>query len=254
MTPKSRLMAMSRHARPLVIAHRGSAWDHPENTHAAFAAAIAAGADAIELDVRLSADGAVVVAHDADLMRCGGMRRAISAMTWAELKAVDVGRWFHPRFAGERVPLLSATLRAFARTTFFVELKPARRNANALAAATVAVIRAARALSRVQVLCFSAVPLAVVQRLAPTLPLVRNAERVPRELRTPALAAVDLDQRAVTPAAVAQLHALGMKVFTYTVDTRADLRRVVHAGVDGVISNRPAWLREELKKSAEKMR
>ena len=66
----------------------------PENTMAAFREAIAAGADGIEFDVRLTRDGIPVVIHDNSLRRTGGVSHRIADLTWAELKKIDVGSWF----------------------------------------------------------------------------------------------------------------------------------------------------------------
>ena len=103
-------------------AHRGVCTDAPENTMAAFRAAVAQGYDIIELDPKITADGVLVVLHDYTLNRTG--RRAgaelgeakidIRETSFAALADIDVGEWFDPRFAGERIPTLSQVL-AFAR-------------------------------------------------------------------------------------------------------------------------------------------
>jgi glycerophosphoryl diester phosphodiesterase len=111
----------ARH-RPLVIAHRGDSRSCPENTLAAFASAAAAGADGIELDVRLSADGIPVVCHDATLARFGGGTRRLSRRTLADLGRDSVGAWFSQRYAAQRIPTLAAVLGSFPRQVF-IELK-----------------------------------------------------------------------------------------------------------------------------------
>ncbi len=90
-------------SRPLVIAHRGAAHRCPENTAAAFEAAIRMGADGIECDVRLSADGVPVVVHDRTLERTAGSRGRVSGFTLDQLKRLDAG-------SGERIPTLAETL------------------------------------------------------------------------------------------------------------------------------------------------
>ena len=107
-------------SRPLVLAHRGDRHAAPENTLSAYEAALAEGADGVELDVRLSADDRVVVIHDPTLDRCtaGKDPRAVSSLAWDELARVD--------HSGSRIPLLASVLSWAAATQCFVniELKP----------------------------------------------------------------------------------------------------------------------------------
>ena len=84
------------------IGHRGASGYAPENTRAAFARAIAMGADAIETDVQLTADGQLVLFHDATVERTSDGRGPLADYTLAELRALDLGGWFAPEFAGER--------------------------------------------------------------------------------------------------------------------------------------------------------
>ncbi|MEM8885392.1 MAG: glycerophosphodiester phosphodiesterase family protein [Planctomycetota bacterium] len=86
--------------------HRGSKRRAPENTLAALRQAISEGADYAEIDVQTTKDGVVVLLHDADLMRVAHVRRRLNAMNHAELADIDVGSWFDPQFASERVPTL----------------------------------------------------------------------------------------------------------------------------------------------------
>jgi glycerophosphoryl diester phosphodiesterase len=104
----------ARTKQPLIIAHRGSSSVAPENTLAAFAQAIADGADGIEFDVQLAKDGIPVVIHDANLRRTARRREAIKSLTSTELASIDVGSWFNrkyprrakPAYANEYIPTL----------------------------------------------------------------------------------------------------------------------------------------------------
>ncbi|HYE07605.1 MAG TPA: glycerophosphodiester phosphodiesterase family protein [Planctomycetota bacterium] len=238
--------------RPLAIAHRGDSAHRPENTIAAFGAAIAARCDGIELDVQLSRDGVPVVCHDGTLARYGGPRRALATMTAAELAACDVGAWFAPRFRGQGVPTLDAVLRRFGRRTrLLIELKVGRGRAGrargARLARAVAEVLARRGQGRRHwILCFERHALAAIRRLDPGLTLVLNAERPPRglaALKRLGVAIVDLDQRRVTAAVVRRLNEAGLRVTTWTCNEPAVVRRVVAAGVDAVLSDKPRWLR-----------
>ena len=116
-----------------VIAHRGSSAEAPENTLPAFEAAVRRGADAIELDVRLTADGAPVVIHDATLDRTTDGTGPVSSQTLADLRAVDAGRNFTPdggrthpyRGRGTQIPTLGEVLWTFPRMSVLLEIKEA---------------------------------------------------------------------------------------------------------------------------------
>ena len=82
------------------IAHRGASGRYPENTRLAFAKAIEAGADMIELDCQLSRDGHVVVFHDERLNRVGRSRGTVRSKTLDQLKRLDIGAWRGRVFAG----------------------------------------------------------------------------------------------------------------------------------------------------------
>ncbi len=94
-----------------VIAHRGASAYFPENTMVSFEGAIALGADMVELDVQLTADGEVVVFHDEKISRCTNGRGRIADYTLDELKKLDAGSWFDKKYAGARVPTLVEALK-----------------------------------------------------------------------------------------------------------------------------------------------
>ena len=98
--------ALSAADRIVVIAHRGEHRAHPENTLPAFQAAIDAGADSFELDVRTTSDGRLVLMHDARVDRTTNGSGAVRAMTFDQIRALDAGAKFSPQFAGTKVPSL----------------------------------------------------------------------------------------------------------------------------------------------------
>jgi len=110
---------------PYVIAHRGLSGKAPENTIASFRKAIATpGVDMIELDVRISSDGQAIVLHDRSLQRTTTGNGAARNYTAKEIQSYDAGSWFHPSFAGQRVPLLSEVLELAKGTCWLnIELK-----------------------------------------------------------------------------------------------------------------------------------
>jgi glycerophosphoryl diester phosphodiesterase len=120
-----------------VTAHRGHARAAPENTLSAMRKAIESGADYVEMDVQQTADGVVVLLHDRDLKRVAGLSRRLDEMSFDEVRRLDVGAWFDPVFAGERVPTLAEVIDLCrGRTRLNIELKffgPDRRLAEAVA-------------------------------------------------------------------------------------------------------------------------
>ncbi len=109
---------------PLVIAHRGDLSECPENTLSAFQSALAAGADGVELDVRLTRDDRLIVFHDASLDRTSDSQGPVRGHTLAELRSLDVGSWFSPKFKGEIPPTLDEVFELLPRDFLVnVELK-----------------------------------------------------------------------------------------------------------------------------------
>jgi glycerophosphoryl diester phosphodiesterase len=118
--------ACQRPAPIVVIAHRGEHLHHPENTLPAITAALDLGADLVEVDVRTTADGELVLSHDASVDRCTNGHGAIASMTLANLRSLDAGVKFAPEFAGTRIPTFDETLdAAHGRGGIYVHVKAA---------------------------------------------------------------------------------------------------------------------------------
>ncbi len=243
--------------KPLMVAHRGDSAEFPENTCAAFASALAAGVDGIELDVRLSRDGIPMICHDDNLARFGGTTRSLRKLSAAQISTVDVGSWKHPRFAAERVPTLDEVLVQCRHTTLFIELKATGGRGRTayhrhLVRAVAATIAKRGASKRVRILCFDSGVLAEVARVAPHLPRVRNCERLPKNIARwladqPGLYAACFDRRILSTVAVDTCHAHGVQVFSWSANAAAAADRLVRLGVDGILSDRPGWLVKHLR-------
>lgn len=226
-------------ARTKVVAHRGYSAIAPENTLAAFRAAIDDGADAIEFDVRLTRDGHPVIMHDATVDRTTNGRGAVAALTLAEVRELTANRRFAPRFADERVPTLDEVLAlARGRAMALAELKaPDRARLPGLLAAALRRHDMARS---TLVISFHAASLRAFRKLAPDVPVGRLAlpyhPPARRALEVRADAALGffgaLDRRAVGRA-----HRAGLEAYAWTVNDPAALARVASLGVDGIISD-----------------
>lgn len=106
----------------MVIGHRGASAVAPENTMAAFQTALDMGADGVELDCQLTKDGHLVVIHDPTLKRTTGCDGLVKDYTLSQLRHLDAGAWFNPRFAGKRIPTLEDVL-ALARDRLLVNVE-----------------------------------------------------------------------------------------------------------------------------------
>ncbi len=238
---------------PRVIGHRGAAAIAPENTLAAFRAAAGAGAAWVEFDVRLSKDARCVVIHDAGLKRTAGRAARVAALTFAEIRGLDAGRWFGPEFAGEKVPELAETLDLVAALGLGanLELKPSGGRNRKLASAVAALIgRRTRAKGpEILVSSRSAVLLRAIRDAGCTLPqgLVMRVKRPDWRRRAQRLGCASLHCRAafLTPALVAEIKHAGLFLAAYTVDDPAQARLLWSWGVDTLFSNDPGRLLAE---------
>ena len=236
-----------------LIAHRGASHDAPENTLAALRLGYAQGADAGEVDVHLSRDARIVVHHDADTGRSAGLRQAVAAQSVTELRSLNVGQWgkWNGSAFAEKIPLLSEVLALVpAGRRLFIELKVGAEilpelerviRASGLGAAQLALItfdlataRAAKHYLPAHEVCWIAEP--------PT-----SADYLIREAKAAGLDGLDLSYKFRIDAAFAQkVHGAGLKLYTWTVDDPAVARSLATAGIDGLTTNRPGWMREQL--------
>lgn len=227
-----------------LYAHRGASADAPENTLAAFRRALAAGADGIELDVHLSADGVPVVIHDDTLERTTDGHGAVAAHLLDSLQTLDAGRWFAAHFAGEPLPTLEETLRLLAgRLRLNLEVKDTR--------AGMAVLELLWQFPQAEavVSSFDHALLARLRRAAPDLTLAVLAESDWHLAlgRAKALGASAFHPRAdlVSRPLLAACRHLRLPVFAWTVDEPAEARRLARLGIDGLFTNNPACLRQD---------
>ena len=244
---------------PMIIAHRGASYDAPENTLAAVNLAWQQGADAVEVDVQFSRDQQIVVIHDDDTNRIGGVRRLVREQTWAELRTLDAGSWKGPSWKDERFPRLDDVIATVpAGKQLFVEVKCGPESVPALEA----ICRRAPAPQSIIPIGFCAVTMALIKRTLPDLSVALVADFAHT---TPAEEAVRYCDQLVETATAARLDALdldgwgplnadfiqrikraNLKVYVWTVDDPARAAALIDAGVDGITTNRPGWLRAQL--------
>jgi glycerophosphoryl diester phosphodiesterase len=238
-------------SRPWIVAHRGFSATCPENTFAAFDAAVAAGADAMELDLQLSADGVAVAYHDETLHKAGRRGARIHELELAQLRRLDMGRWFGARWAGEPIPTVDEILERYAgRLVLLLELKAveadAARHARLAAAVTRAVLRH-ECREHVLLLSFDDATLAAAKRSASSVrrillrgEAVRPGTKLRRDLADHH--GLCLPGRHVSAPLVAWVHRAGKRIFTYRCDATRSARAAVTAGVDGLMADDPSEL------------
>ncbi|MFC5998776.1 glycerophosphodiester phosphodiesterase family protein [Quadrisphaera sp. GCM10027208] len=251
---------------PQVVAHRGASHDHPEHTLGAYLRAIEAGADALECDVRLTADGHLVCVHDRRVDRTSSGRGKVSTLELAQLEGLDWSSWkagrdlstvaeLPDRDAGRLLTLrrlLSVVADAGRPLEVAVETKHPTRYAGQVEQELYDVLdyfgwarpRPGRP-SPVRVMSFSTLALQRVRALSPTLPLVQLLDHVPVRMRDGRLprgvgtAGISVELLRRDPRLVDALGRRGHPVHVWTVDEPDDVRRCLAAGVEAIITNRP---------------
>jgi glycerophosphoryl diester phosphodiesterase len=219
--------------RTLVLGHRGSPREAPENTLRAFRLALAAGADGVELDVQPSADGVAVVIHDDTLRRTTDRAGSVLALPWDEVRRARAG--------GEPVPRLEEAAAWAAESGAWLNVEVKSPGAEA---ASVAAIAGAGVMERTFFSSFLPGVVEEVGRLAPHAARFFLTERwddaVRDVVRALGVRGVCLQERIATPAVLAELRAAGLDAVVWTVDDPRRIRALAEAGVRAVITNLPA--------------
>lgn len=228
----------------LNIAHRGASGCYPENTLAAFRAAIEAGADMCELDVQLSRDGAMVVIHDDRVDRTTDGNGPVASMTLAEIKRLDAGARFDVCFKGEKVPTLEEAFDLVdGRCALNIELK-----SPGLETKVANLVRARGAVGSTLISSFDWEALARIRHIAPELRVGLLASRWPARLIG---AATEMKADAINPSydmvtedLCIAAHSREINVYAWTVDEPAVMRSLIADGADGIVTNWPGRLAE----------
>ena len=245
----SNLVDLKTFKRPLIIAHRGCRDQYPENTCAAFKAAIDAQIQMIEFDVMLSRDRKIVVIHDATLERTTNGHGPVSNYTLEELKRLDAGSWFDSRFSQEHIPTLKEALDTMAnRVCINIELKASAYEANRpfdrVERQVVKMIKEKNICDSVIISSFEWKMLEDISKVdgAPAIGLIsrdptdNNNRDLCARLKVfswhPNFNGLDYEQ-------VKEMHEMAIKVFPYKITSLKQYEEAVNMGVDGVITSSP---------------
>jgi len=241
------------------IAHRGESFSAPENTLASIKLAWINNADGIEIDVRLSKDNKIVVIHDGSTKRTTGVPGRVKSLSLESLKKLDAGSWKGRKWSDERIPILEEVLETVPRGKFaMVEIK-----------SSITIIPMLKKLlhktslknSQIKIAGFGLKKMSLVKKALPEFEVYRikrfdrgniilNAYRLNRLIKSSKSKNLDgvslsysrwLDKRKVE-----RIRSAGLKVYVWTVDNPQKGLRLINSGIDGIISNKPAWLRDRL--------
>lgn len=236
------------HGAPRILAHRGASLEAPENTHAAFELARRQGADGLELDIHLTADGVPVVLHDPTLDRTAGLARDVCTLSVAEVRRLEVGSWFDPRFKGEPIPTLEEVCERYGRDLYLdIEVKaddgtPPDR----LVAAVLDVVARTGVRDRALLSSFDPFLVGLAREADPALAtgVIVAGLLEPEDLAFVAdvSTALFLEAEHVTTATLDAVHAAGLGAYLWTVNDPARAQALRALGADGVITDVPSFI------------
>ena len=232
---------------PVIFAHRGASAHAPENTLAAFELAIAQGADAIELDAKLSADGQVVVIHDSTVDRTTDGWGRVRDLPLAELKALDAGSYFSENFKGEKIPTLEEVFESVGRRTFInVELTNYDTRRDDLVETVCRLVKKHNLQKRILFSSFVAGNLSEARSYLPEVPrgLLAMSGLLGVWARSFGFTfgkydALHPNVKDLTQQEVNRVHRLNRRVHVWTVNEEQNLRRLINWRVDGIFTDDP---------------
>jgi glycerophosphoryl diester phosphodiesterase len=247
-----------------IVGHRGASHDAPENTLASEKLAWQQQADAVETDIWLTKDGKIIVSHDKGTKRATGQEMSIPDSNFDALRKLDAGKWKGEQFAGEKLPTLDEQIALIpAGRKMFVEIKCGPEIVPELAAC---LQRMKADEKKITIISFNYESLQGCRRLLPKYhtqylvgyrkPDAKKAPKVPQptldeiiaQARSAKLTGLDLQNTwPLTPADVKKIKDAGLQLHVWTVDDVAIAKHWIDLGVASITTNRPGYLREQLK-------
>lgn len=233
---------------PLILAHRGDSAHAPENSLPAFEQAVAKGADGVELDLWQCASGEIVVCHDRDLTRLTGKKANLKKLSLSQLNS-------YPLAPGIGIPSLEDVLKVVAPLTLInLEIKDLAISKRQQADKLVALLKKMGLLEKVLISSFHPLILYRLKRYYPELRFGLIFQKdallpIRRAWAAKIIHPFSLHPQAslLTKTLVERAKRKNQKVIAWTVNERHDLKRCLHFGVDGIITDDPGWLKENLK-------
>ena len=244
-----------------IIAHRGASYDAPENTLESVRLGWEQGADAVEVDVYLSRDDHIVVHHDDTTKKLAGVDRKVVEQTLAELRQFDVGSWKGARWMGVRIPKLDDVLATIPEgRRLFVEVKCGPEIVPDLAKAFK---RSGKAPEQLVVISFNYEVVKQAKARFPKIPCFYlssfeqdketgkpkpSAEELIAKAKAAKLDGLNVSYKGLAyESFIKKVQAAGLELFTWTVNSPPEARRLARLGINGITTDRPGWLRQRMK-------
>lgn len=235
--------------KPLILAHRGSKGEAPENTLAAFKLAVTQESDGVELDVRLTKDNELIVIHDATIDRTSDGTGKVREMTLEEVQQFDAGSWFDEKFAGEKIPLLSEVLDVLP-SHYLINIEVKDDYDGAIDEPLLAFIQDQGDYDRFVVSSFDHKSVKRLKLAEPKLKIgLLYSNNIIDPVGYSKLAGVDVFSihplaRLITAEEVLQAEAAGKPIYTYTINEEAAMKDAIEKRIDGIITDYPARLKQ----------
>ncbi|MCD6356671.1 MAG: hypothetical protein J7L66_05225 [Anaerolineaceae bacterium] len=238
---------LNRVSRPIILGHRGASKFAPENTMAAFKLAMEHGADGFELDTMLSKDGIPVVIHDSTVNRTTNGSGKVNRILFSDLQKLDAGKLFTKEFSGEIIPSLEEVLKQFkGKALINIELKNYSNPFNKLPEKVIEVVSKVNILNQLLFSSFLATDLFKIRKLVPgaKTALICANSFFGNILGSDVLSFISADFihpqfNICTAQYIEKQHAIHRNVNAWTVNKEEDIKRLIRAGIDGIITNDP---------------
>ena len=233
--------------RPILFAHRGDLVHAPENTLPAFQLALQKGADGVELDVKLTADGHVIVIHDSTVDRTTDGKGRVASLPLEAIRKLDAGKWFNEKFAGTKVPLLEEVFEVVGKDKMInIELKNYATSGGGLVIKVCELIKRRNNHSQILFSSFFTSTLRIAAQTLPEIPRGLLAMPGLLGLWARSFGFMFGDYQALHPhissisqQQVQRVHRIKRRVHVWTANTPAEITQLKEWGVDGIITDDP---------------
>lgn len=248
--------------KQLIIAHRGESFLAPENTLAAINLAWELGADAIEVDIRLSKDKQIVVFHDANTKRISGEYKKIKNTYLEKLKKLDVGKHKGEKYIGEKIPTLSEVLKTVPDgKRILIEIKS---SSEIIPFLKKEIESSTLKAEQVEIISFNIKTLAEVRSHIPQLTIFwilaldyywiqkmfhSSINRIIRKAKKYEIDGLDLwAGKRINNELVNKINMANLSIYTWTIDNPEEAQKLLNMGVNGITTNRAGWMKDQLSK------
>ncbi len=232
------------------VGHRGASYLAPENTVASAKLGWELGADGVEIDIYLTTDNRIVAIHDKNTKRTTGADHIVPETTSKKLRKLDAGKWKDEKYTGEKIPFVEEILKAIPKNKYLViEIKTGPEIMPALKKA----IKKSGKAKQIKFIAFSWESIAEAHKAFPNndcywlTSVDKDLKAKISECAAIGLKGVDVSSKLVTSENMGKAKKLGLDVWCWTVDSPEEAKRVADLGVSAITTNRPGWLREQLK-------